>query len=410
MNFQKYFLKKFFTLKGRNNFLSTNSILLISSIVIGIIALTISLGIFSGYKDVLQDIIIGVNSHIYISKYENRTITEKEYNEVTAILDSNNTYVNYSPYLNTECMCSFENSTAGIILRGLNYEQESRVSNIKQYISQGKFPVESGGIVLGKNLAERLNCSLGDTVKLISPLNSEFTMAGMIPKTMQSEVTGIFSSGMYEFDNSLAFMNYKTVRNFLDLGEVYHGISVNLQTAKAEKAAFHSDLLQKKLEYPFFTTDWISLNKNLFSLLELEKWVISIIIALIILVSGFGMTSVLIRNIYDNQSEIGILKAMGTKNKEIRKMFLHRNLSLGIIGVVLGIILALIIAKIITISNIITIEADVYMIKEIVIKNNPIDFLFIIFVSGIIIFLSSYIPLKQIDKFDAVEIIRRAKK
>ncbi|MBS3741368.1 MAG: ABC transporter permease [Candidatus Cloacimonetes bacterium] len=410
MNFQKYFLKKFFTLKGRNNFLSTNSILLISSIVIGIIALTISLGIFSGYKDVLQDIIIGVNSHIYISKYENRTITEKEYNEVTTILDSNNTYVNYSPYLNTECMCSFENSTAGIILRGLNYEQESRVSNIKQYISQGKFPVESGGIVLGKNLAERLNCSLGDTVKLISPLNSEFTMAGMIPKTMQSQVTGIFSSGMYEFDNSLAFMNYKTVRNFLDLGKVYHGIAVNLQTAKAEKAAFHSDLLQKKLEYPFFTTDWISLNKNLFSLLELEKWVISIIIALIILVSGFGMTSVLIRNIYDNQSEIGILKAMGTKNKEIRKMFLHRNLSLGIIGVVLGIILALIIGKIITISNIITIEADVYMIKEIVIKNNPIDFLFIIFVSGIIIFLSSYIPLKQIDKFNAVEIIRRAKK
>ena len=410
MNLQKYFLKKFFSLRGRNNLLSTNSILLICSISIGIIALTVSLGIFSGYKDVLQEIIVGVNSHIYISKYENSPIKENEYAQIASYLDSISVIKNHSPYLTTECMITYENSTAGLIIRGINYDLEKKVSNIEQYIKKGKFPQNEKGIVIGEQAALRLRCNLGDSLTLISPLNANITMAGMIPRSEEIKVSGIFSSGMYEFDNSLAFMDYRTLRNFLDLDEIFHGISVNLHADKAENSGLYADIIQNKLEYPYFTTDWISLNKNLFGLLELEKWVISIIIALIIVVSGFGMTSVLIRNIYDNQTEIGILKAMGTTDKEIKKIFLFRNLLVGSIGTIAGLLLGVIIAKIISVTNIISIEADVYMIKDIVIKNNAVDFIFIILVSGIIIFLSSYIPLRQINKMDAVKIIRTAKK
>lgn len=373
-------------------------------------ALTVSLGLFSGYQNVIQDIIIGVNSHIYIMKYENELIEDFEYEKIGTMLDSTSSVQSYAPYIYSECMSSNDDYIAGIILRGINYEKECEVTQFQQYLTEGSFNSQGKNIVIGDKIAKRLHAEVGDTISLISPLNANMSLAGMIPKTIKVCVSGIFSSGMYEFDNSLVFINMNTIQNFLDIGNTFSGISIRLTPDQIEYSPEIADSIRQNLSFPFYTSDWKSMNKNLFSMLELEKWVIFIIIALIVIVAGFGLTSVLIMNIFDRRKEIGILKSMGATNKIVQTIFFSRNILVGFSGIILGMICGSIFAKILTVTNIIQIQSDVYMIDRLVVKNHFIDYLLIFAVASIIVFVSASVPLKRIKKMDVVSIINETKR
>lgn len=410
MNFQQFFIQKFFSIKGRKNLFSFNSIISIVGITIGVIALTVSLALFSGYQKLIKDIILGVNSHIYISKFGGKTIDEKELTSISSLLDTMKAVQSYAPFIYTEGMALNNKKIGGIILRGVDYESENQTTKFKEFISQGTFISDGKNVVVGKNLAKRLNVKVGDSIKLITPLNAEYTVAGMIPQKLKVTISGIFFSGMFDYDNSLVFLNMKETQQFLNMPGQYSGISVRLINDEIEKASIYSSKLLDKIQYPFNVTDWIILNRNLFSLLKLEKWVIFLIIGLIILVAGFGMTSVLSMHIFDKRKEIGILKAIGAENATIQRIFLYRNIILGFTGVILGMILGIILSQILTFTDIVKIESDVYMVDRLIVKNNLIDFVFIIIVSGVIVLGSAYFPLRKIAKMDAVSIIRTTKK
>lgn len=414
MKFQNFFVKKFFCLKGKRDYFSFNSIISIVGITFGVIALTVSLAIFSGYQKLLKEIILGVNAHIYILKYSNQTIDEDEFTSIKSILDTTNAVYSYAPFIYTEGMATHHKKSkdkiAGIILRGIDYESENLTTKFKEYISKGVFKQDGKYGVIGEKLAKRLNVEIGDSINIITPLNADVTIGGIIPQKMKIEISGIFSSGMFDFDNSLLFLNMKESQQFLNMSDQYSGIAVKLISNEIEKASMHSEMLLQKLNYPFNVTDWIELNSNLFNLLKLEKWVIFIIIGLIILVAGFGMTSVLAMHIFDKKKVIGILKALGANNNDLKKIFLYRNIIIGFSGIILGLLLGIIFSQILTYTDLVKIESDVYLIDKLVVKNNPMDFIYIVIVSGLVILGSAYFPLKNIGKMDAVSIIRATKK
>lgn len=414
MNFQKFFIKRFFSLKGKRDFFSFNVLISIVGITIGVISLTVSLALFSGYQKLLKEIILGVNAHIYILKYSNKTINDNEFSKIKSILDTTDAVFSYAPFIYTEGMATHHKKSkdkiAGIILRGIDYESESQTTKFNEFISKGRFIQQGKYGVIGEKVAKRLNVEIGDTISIITPMNADITFAGIIPKREHIKISGIFSSGMFDFDNSLLFLNIKESQQFLNMNEQYSGIAVKLISDEIENTSMHSELLLKKLGYPFNVTNWIELNSNLFSLLKLEKWVIFIIIGLIILVAGFGMTSVLAMHIFDKKKEIGILKAMGAQNKDIKRIFLHRNIIIGFSGIILGLLLGIVLSQILTHTDLVKIESDVYLVDKFIVKNNPIDFVYIVIVSGLIILGSAYFPLKKIAKMDAVSIIRGTKK
>ncbi len=414
MNFQKFFIKRFFSLKKKRDFFSFNVLISIVGITIGVISLTVSLALFSGYQKLLKEIILGVNAHIYILKYSNQTINDNEFSKIKSILDTTDAVFSYAPFIYTEGMAinhkKSRNKMAGVILRGIDYESESQTTRFNEFISKGSFIQQGKYGVIGEKVAERLNVEIGDTISIITPMNADITLAGIIPKRGYIKISGIFSSGMFDFDNSLLFLNIKESQQFLNMNEQYSGIAVKLISDEIQNTSEHSELLLKKLDYPFNVTNWIELNSNLFRLLKLEKWVIFIIIGLIILVAGFGMTSVLAMHIFDKKKEIGILKAMGAQNKDIKRIFLHRNIIIGFSGIILGLLLGIILSQILTHTDLVKIESDVYLVDKFIVKNNPIDFLYIVIVSGLIILGSAYFPLKKIAKMDAVSIIRGTKK
>ena len=410
MDFRRFFLKKFFSIKGKRDFFSFSSLVSIAGITIGVIALTVSLALFSGYYDTMKEIILGVNSHIYILKFGNDTIDEHGYQGVASMLDSLEAVQAYAPFLYTEGMALREADIAGVIVRGIDFEKEMETTDLGRFIDKGTYKREGDFTVIGKNIAKRLHATVGDTIKLITPMNADVTFAGMIPSSIEVEIAGIFSSGMFEFDNSLVLLPMNTAQEFLSVSDQYSGISVKLHKEYVEEADVIASHIQQKLSYPYNVSNWIGLNKNLFSLLKLEKWVIFIIIALIVLVAGFGLTSVLSMHILDKRKEIGILKALGTTNRDLKKIFFSRNMIIGFTGIVIGLIIGLLISLLLTHTDIITIESDVYLIEHLVVENQPIDFVCIILVAGIIIALSSYFPLRKISQLQAVSIIRISKK
>ena len=414
MNFQIFFVKKFFSITEKRDFFSFNSIISIVGITLGVIALTVSLALFNGYQNLLKEIILGVNAHVYILKYSNQTIYENEFDDIKSILDTNRAVYSYAPFIYTEGMAinhkSFKDKMTGIILRGIDYESENQTTKFKKYISKGTFKSSGKYGVIGEKLAKRLNVEIGDSIDVITPLNAEVTIAGLIPKRMKIEISGIFTSGMFDFDNSLLFINIRVAQQFLSINDQYSGIALKLVSNEIENASLHSEILSNKLNYPFYITDWIELNSNLFNLLQLEKWVIFIILGFIILVAGFGMTSVLAMHILDQKKEIGILKAMGAHNNDIKRIFLYRNIIIGFSGIILGLLLGIIFSQILTYTDLVKIESDVYLIDKFVVKNNPIDFLYIAIVSCFVILGSAYFPLKNIAKMNVVSIIRSTKK
>jgi len=410
MDFQKFFLQKFFSIKGKRDFFSFNSIISVIGIAVGVIALTVSLALFSGYQDVMKEVILGVNSHIYILKFSAETLSEDDYLHISRELDSLQSVQAYAPFLYTEGMALNKKRIAGVIIRGIDYEREIHTTEMQRFITKGEFLPHTRSTVIGEKIAERLHISIGDTIKLITPMNADVTLAGMIPSSVKVQVTGIFSSGMFEFDNTLVFLPIGIAQDFLSMKEQYSGISIRLKNEYIDRASEIDAEIQSDLSYPYNVSNWKDLNRNLFGLLELEKWVIFIIIALIVLVAGFGLTSVLTMHIFDKQKEIGILKALGATEKILKKIFFARNMIIGFTGILLGLFIGQIISLILTHTDIITIESDVYLIDHLVVVNEPIDYLFIILVAGIIISLSSYLPVRKISQLDAVNIIRVSKK
>ncbi|HHI87497.1 MAG TPA: hypothetical protein ENK03_00965, partial [Candidatus Cloacimonetes bacterium] len=190
MDFQKFFLKKFFNIKGKRDFFSFGSLISIASITIGVIALTVSLALFSGYYDTMKDIILGVNSHIYILKFGNETIQHEEYMRVSSMLDTVEAVQSYAPFLYTEGMAVRDADIAGVIIRGLDFEKEIETSDIGCFIEEGTYAQDGDFTVIGSNIAKRLHITVGDTIKLITPMNADVTFAGMIPSSIEVEVSG----------------------------------------------------------------------------------------------------------------------------------------------------------------------------------------------------------------------------
>ncbi|MGC9337537.1 MAG: ABC transporter permease [Candidatus Cloacimonadia bacterium] len=420
METYRFFLKRFFQVQGKHDFFSLGSLITIAGIMIGVTALTVSLGIFSGYQDVLQETILGINAHVYILKFENQMISNNELVRISSLLDTLSGVAAYSPFVYTETMITpkqetysvktAESRVAGVVIRGINYEAEARTTNFQQFITEGEFVSDGNYVVIGSEIAQKLSVAVGDTLMLISPLTFNVSPLVITSRREPIAVSGIFDSGMFEYDNTFVYINLKAIQNFLEIGDNISGISVRLADDHIEQAAFYSEKISNILGYPFIVSNWIDMNGNLFSLLELEKWVIFIILALIVLVAGFGMFSMLTMHIIEKEREIGVLKAVGAPDTMIKRIFFARNVLLGLTGAFLGIILGSILSGLITETNLITLESDVYYIDKLVIKNNPVDFLYIILVAGVVIFVSAYFPLKRIKKLSPVNIIREIKR
>ena len=242
-----------------------------------------------------------------------------------------------------------------------------------------------------------------DIVNVISPVG-RLTPLGQAPKSQKFIVVGLFESGLYNYDNSLAFINLQSAQKFLGLGNVCNGIEVNVKNVyEAPKIA---STLRTVLGHGYFCRDWTQMNKNFFAALKLEKTVMFIILTLIILVASFNIISTLIMVVMEKTRDIAILKAMGATNRMIMKIFVLEGVIIGAIGTILGLVGGFTLCSLLKKYKFIQLPADVYTISTLPVKIESLDVILITIATMLISLLATLYPSWQASRLNPSEALR----
>ena len=351
--------------KRKQVFISIITFLSIGGVALGVMALIIVLSVMGGFEDDLKKKILGTNAHLVVLQQGSAM---GGYWEITQKVESVPGVVAAAPFIFTQAMLTSENNTHGIILRGIDPDTARRVINIEDTLKKGDLmslrgPARSGdppGIIIGKELAQNLGVMMGDIIIVVSPLGALAPM-GMGPPMKKFRITGIFESGMYEYDSSLAYISLKNAQKFLSMEDTVSGIEVKVRDIYDVKNI--AQKIRKGLGFPFWTKDWMQMNRSLFAALKLERTVMFIILVLIVLVAAFGIVSSLIMVVMEKNKDIAILKSMGATAKSIMRIFVFEGLIIGTVGTMIGILGGYVICELLARSKFISLPRDVYYLS-----------------------------------------------
>jgi lipoprotein-releasing system permease protein len=287
----------------------------------------------------------------------------------------------------------------------------ANVTEIRKHAIAGDFRFASSdgqqrGVVLGKLLASRLNAYPGDTVRVVSIGGTRINaVTGQLtPRFDMLEVTGIFDTGMYEYDNQYIYTSIGMAQELAGLGDAVTGIEV--KTADRWEAQAVGLALSHALGNPYRTVDWQEQNQSLFRALKLEKLGMGLILLLIVLVAAFNIVSNLTMVVADKTREIGILKAMGMTARSIRRIFLAQGLVIGVVGTGIGVVLGLVVAVALGTYKMIPLDPQIYFIDHLPVATEAADVISIVVASVAIAALATLYPALQAAKLYPIQAIR----
>lgn len=407
--------------KRRTRTISMNTFISIAGITLGVAALIGTLGIMTGFKEDLQAKILGTTSHVVVQERGQPNMAA--YQAVVSKVETVPDVVAATPFILKQVLLTTKSGVQGVVLRGIDPQKEPTVTEIAENLIQGSLndlepnpsdtPPQSPsnpssttaavkpGIILGKELAVRLGVFLGDQVNVVSPVGS-IRAIGMTPKIRPFRVVGIFESGMFEYDSSLAYISLAEAQRFFSLGDTVSGIEVKVRDVfAADQVADH---IQRTLGFNYGARDWMHMNKNLFSALKLEKTMMFLLLVLITLVASFNIVGTLTMIVNEKQREIAILKAMGATPHAIMRIFMLNGLVIGLIGTGIGIPLGYTFLWLI--QNYWTFDASVYYISRIPVHVQALDVFLVAFSALTISFAATLYPSWQAAKLEPVSALR----
>jgi lipoprotein-releasing system permease protein len=406
MSYEFFIAKRYLKSKKSSKFISIITVISVCGVLIGVAALVFVLSMMNGFEKEVRSRIIGTTAHITvfpmhgegIENYQSLYPQIKEIKDVKAI----------APFVFFKAAISSKEESDGIVVRGIDFEQEKNVTDIAQNLLEGSFDLKSAneipGIVLGATLAERLGVSLGDNVILFSINKANLSSAWTIPKATKFQLVGIFETGMYEYDASMSYVSLKSAQKLFNLGEKVSGLQIKIKDLyKAGKVA---NQLDQKLGYRFYALDWMHMHKNLFSWMTLEKYAMFIVLSLIIAVAAFNIISTLIMVVIEKRKDIGILKSMGSTSESIMKIFMFEGLVVGVVGTILGSILGFSLCWVQQTFKIVSLPPEIYFINSLPIDMRPWDFILVGTAAMGITFLAALYPAKRAADLTPVEAIR----
>ncbi len=423
MSYEFFIGLRYLRAKRKQMFVSIVTFISIAGIFLGVAALIIVLAVMNGFETDLRGKILGINSHIILMEYSgampNHQKVMREVAQVPGVVAA-------TPFIYSQAMLKSGSSVTGVVLRGLSTEDALKVINLGK-IREGSLddlgddarripglnPDLAGlpGILIGRELARNLGIILHDKIYVVSP-SGIATPAGMVPRMKPFLVVGVFESGFFEYDSTLAFISLKTCQEFLGMGEMVTGIEIRVNDIyKADRIAKQ---IEQKLGYPFWGRNWMEMNKNLFSALKLEKRVMFLILSLIVLVAAFNIISALIMIVMEKNKDIAILKTMGATRAGIMKIFIFQGLIVGAFGTLLGCIAGLAVAfNLEALSRFVEklfhfkiLPGDVYYLSELPSQVNYGDVGLIILGTLLISFLSTIYPSWRASRLDPAEALR----
>jgi lipoprotein-releasing system permease protein len=416
MRYEWFIGLRYLKAKRKQTFVSIITVISIAGVMVGVMALIIVLSVMSGFESTLKEKILGTYAHIVLTKADQEGMDE--YDAVVRRVESVKGVIAAAPFILGQVMISTESNVSGVLLKGIDPERVGKVTEVARYLKAGRLQDLKGdregglpGIILGVELAKHVSVAAGDTIQVISP-EGTITPMGMVPKLRRFRVVGIFRSGMFEYDNTLAYISIESAQKFFSLGKRVTGIEI--RTEDMYKVKEIGKEIRRVMGFLFWPRDWMDMNRNLLAALHLEKVAMFIILVLIVLVAAFNIISTLIMVVMEKNRDIAILKAMGASSGGILRIFVIEGLVIGVVGTVLGTILGLgaafnlekITGWVEGLFGFKILSSDVYYIDKLPSQVNPLDVTLIVVTAILISLVATLYPAWRASKLDPAEALR----
>lgn len=401
MGFELFIAKRYLTAKRKQAFISVITFISILGITIGVMALVIAIALITGFQGDVQEKILESTSHIMVSSNLSREAL-RDYPQLISQIQEIKGVVGATPVVHGTVLLKGPFLNDGAMLKGMDFELERRYSEWLENLESGQIPsldMEREGILLGREMAIRLGVGVGDIVEVLAP-SSRLSPIGLIPKLKRFVVTGIFNTGLYEFDTSMALVRLETAQKFLNYGQDITYLQVRIKNVfQAPKIA---EKIQEIIPPLAYVMTWMELNESLFSALKLEKNIMFFTITLIVLVAALNIIATLILMVMEKTRDIGILIAMGATSRSIRKVFFLQGSMIGVIGTAAGVVLGLIWCWLANVFELIKIPVDIYQISFVPFRIKILDLVLIVGITLLISLLSTLFPSHRAARVDPV--------
>ena len=393
--------------KRKEGFLKVISIFSFVGIMLGVAILIIVMSVMNGFRTELTNKILGFNPHVIIKPYNNSKIDSKFKDQLNKNFPKIEVLESYSG----EGVVINNDYAKGIMIKGLDPKNEKNSIFLKKILVEGMISkIKKRKIIVGKELAIELDLAVGDKINLLSSAYIS-TPFGSLPKQESYSVEGIFSSGFYEFDKNVVFLNLDETLIFFD--KTKSDINLEIYLPNPLKANDVKDKIGI-INNNFYIYSWIDLNKSFFSALKVERNVMFVILTLIIIVAAFNIISGLTILIKNKTKEIAILKTLGLSNKSIIKSFFLTGFIIGLVASIFGIIIGVLFSENIEtirvflsyIFNVEIFPSDVYFLDEMPSEINPFSVMIIFIFSLITTSLASLIPAIATSKMDTIKALK----
>ena len=393
-------------------FVSLIGIFSLLGVSIGVFALIIALSAVNGFEEEVTAQMIGKDAHIEVLTYDGESFSD--YAHLDSVIQAADTSIKATaPFLIYKVGISSKKVYDGVVVYGIDPERSKNVVDIHTKMQYGKYSVDSvadmggtlrPGIILGSGLANRLRVVVGDKIVLQTFQSTDALVSNGGPRMLQGVVSGIFETGMYEYDGNLVYMGIPEMQKLLGIGDKISGFQI--KTSDYWNVSETVKNLSEVLPYEFYAMDWKTKNITLLKWMNYEKFIVAIVICLIILVAAFNIISSLIMVVIDKTKEIGILRSMGFSSASIMRVFMLMGSFIGIGGTVFGGTFALILCYFQQKYHFITLPGDVYVLPYFPVLVEVTDVLLVFVVGILLCVLATLLPAFKASRLDPVGAIR----
>jgi lipoprotein-releasing system permease protein len=406
MRFEWFVAQRYLRSPYRPAVLRLVTLLSVIGVTAGVATLVIALSMNTGFRETLQDRLLGVTAHISLTRPGSGGI--KNYEDLAAKLAATPGVRSVTPAVYQTVLLSFAGQARGVVTKGVDPDRERKSDEALQRVVAGRldFSPDADGIdalLIGKQLADEWKISPGDYLTLTSP-QGRLTPFGLIPRTRRFRVAGIFDSGFYDYDENWCFMTLAAAQGLSGAGDLVNVLEFRLN--QPERSGEIAEEIQHAVGQGFSTTTWMEENHALFRALRLEKLVTAIFIGLITFVAGLNVLVVLSMTVTDKARDIAVLRSLGARREQIRTIFLCQGITIGAVGTLAGLILGYAFSFISGSYHLIPLDPQVYAVPYVPFHPSLLDGIWITVVAMGISIGATILPARAAVRLLPVEILR----
>ncbi|MCU7512656.1 MAG: ABC transporter permease [Ignavibacteria bacterium] len=409
MKYEIFIAKRYLRSKHKLNFITIISIVSVLGITLGVAALIVVLSVFNGFGSLVTSILVNFDPHIRIT-----ALSEEAYDrmpEAAQVLKTTGHIKSYSPFVSGKAIALKNQLTSIVDVKGMEYTKGADEDwGVRSKVEYGRFDLspagDKDGIIIGFNLANKIQSLVGDSLYLTSFNSISQSAASLsVPSVKKYVIRGIFESNNNDYDLYSVFVSLNSAQDLLGLGDRFQGYEVRLDDIKNSMQVKQE--LQQKLDGRLFRINtWYDLHKDLYSMMQIERWAAFIIVSLIITVATFNVLGSLSMSVIEKTKDIGVLRSMGARDRSILRIFMFEGMLTGIVGTIAGSIIGVGIILLQMKLKFYPLDPNKYIIDALPVELRLWDFLAVAVMALLLSFLASLYPAKRAVKVPALEAIK----